>query len=102
MLFQTVAYARRIETMARLSLTRLSILLASFLGLTYTLCVLYGLAVPSSYRMHTAWEALLPGFQWLTWGDFFLGLGEVLGYGVYAAVLFALLRRLILWIPIRG
>ncbi len=81
--------------MTNVSLTRLSILLATFLGLTYALCVLYGLTVPTSYRMYPAWEALLPGFKWLSWGSFFIGLGEVLAYGVYAAILYTFLRRLI-------
>ena len=82
--------------MANLSFTRLSVLLASFLGVTYTLCILYGLVVPATYRMDRAWETILPGFQWLSWGSFFIGLGEVLFYGVYIAVLYILLSKLFL------
>ncbi len=82
--------------MTNLSLTRLSAVLAALLGVTYTLCVLYDLAVPASYRMYPAWEAWLPGFQWLTWGSFFIGLGEVLAYGIYAAALYLLLSRVAL------
>lgn len=75
------------------SFIRLSVVLASFLGVTYTLCVLYGLAVPAAYSMHSVWEGLLPGFQWLSWGSFFIGLGEVILYGVYAAALYILLSK---------
>lgn len=82
--------------MNALSLTRLSMLLAAFLGAIYTLCVLYGLAVPENYRMYSVWEGLLPGFQWLSWGSFFIGLGEALAYGVFFAALYWLLRRLVL------
>ena len=83
-------------TMTNISFTRLSIVLASLLGLSYTLCVLYDLVVPASYRMYPAWEAWLPGFQWLTWGSFVIGLGEVLAFGIYAAALYLLLSRLVL------
>lgn len=88
--------------MKSLSITRLSVLLATFLGVTYTLCVLYGLAVPEAYRMHSVWEGLLPGFRWLSWGAFFIGLGETLAYGVYFAVLYWLLLRLVVLGPRRG
>ncbi len=74
------------------SVVRLSAVLAGFLGVTFTLCVLYDLAVPASYRMYTAWDGLLPGFEGLNWGSFFIGLAEVLAYGVYAAVLLLVLR----------
>ncbi len=79
--------------MHNLSFKRLSVVLASFLGVTYILCVLYGLAVPVAYSMHSVWEGLLPGFQWLSWGSFFIGLGEVFLYGVYAAALYVLLSK---------
>ncbi len=77
------------------SFIRLSTVLALFLGVTYTLCVLYGLTVPASFQMYPAWEGLLPGFRWLSWGSYFIGLGEVLAYGVYAAGLYLLLIRLV-------
>ena len=88
--------------MNSLSITRLSALVATFLGVTYTLCVLYGLSVPEAYRMHSVWEGLLPGFSWLSWGTFFIGLGEALAYGVYFAVLYWLLRKMVVLGPHRG
>ena len=79
--------------MASLSFIRLSALVASFLAVTYTLCMLYGLLVPADYRMDQAWELILPGFQWLSWGSFLIGLGEVLFYGVYFGALYILLSK---------
>lgn len=61
--------------------------LSLFLVVSYLLCVAYGLLVPS-YPMHPAWSALLPGFSWISWSSFFLGLAEVFAYGWYAAVVF--------------
>ena len=43
--------------------------LSSFSAITFTLCVGYGLLVPSAF--HAAWllEAMLPGFKWLSVGS---------------------------------
>ena len=38
--------------------------------------------------MYQTWLRLLPGFHWLTWGSFFLGLIESFLYGIYAALIF--------------
>jgi hypothetical protein len=40
--------------------------------------------------MHPAWQAWLPGFEWLSWGSFFLGLVEVFLLTGFMAWLFAL------------
>ena len=82
--------------MTNLSFIRLSAFLASFLAITYTLCMLYGLVVPAGYRMDRAWELILPGFQWLSWVSFLIGLGEVLFYGVYITALYTLPSKLFL------
>lgn len=58
-----------------------------FLAGSYILCVIYGL-IFHEYAMHSAWEALLPGFHWLTWTTFFIGLAETILYGVYIALVF--------------
>ena len=71
---------------------RLSAILAGFLAITYTLCVLFDLAVPASYRMYPAWGALFPGFEWGDWRGFLIGFGEALVYGIYAAALYQGLR----------
>lgn len=38
--------------------------------------------------MYQTWLRLLPGFKWLTWGSFFLGLVESFLYGIYTALIF--------------
>ncbi len=53
--------------------------------ISFILCVLYGLIVPSDWQMYPLWVKLLPGFHWLNWGSFFLGLIESFIYGFYIA-----------------
>lgn len=67
--------------------------LGTFLSISYLLCVLYGLLVPPELHMHPAWAPLLPGFEWLSWGSFFLGLVESFLYGVYVAALYCPLHN---------
>jgi hypothetical protein len=38
--------------------------------------------------MYPVWAKLLPGFTWLTWPSFFLGLVESFAYGWYVALIF--------------
>lgn len=60
----------------------------SLLGIvTFTICILWDLAVPS-YSMIAIWKVLLPGFQGITWGSYILGLAEVILYAVYTALIF--------------
>ena len=61
--------------------------LGSFLVISYVLCVIYDLIFPGQ-TMYLAWIRLLPGFKWLTWGTFFLGLVETFLYGIYISVVF--------------
>ena len=70
----------------------LGMTLSGFLSISYILCVLFDLWFPA-YAMNPAWSALLPGFVWISWGSFFLGLIETFAYGWYAALLFALLHN---------
>lgn len=62
--------------------------LAVWTTFTYLFCVTYGLAVPESYHMHAFLEQVLPGFKWLSWPAFALGLVESFLYGVYAGVVY--------------
>ncbi len=71
----------------RLSVVVVGWSLSLFLAVSYLLCVLYGLLVPSA-PMYPAWSSFLPGFEWISWPGFFLGLAEVLAYGWYAALIF--------------
>jgi hypothetical protein len=58
-----------------------------FLAISFLLCVLFDLAFPA-HAMFSSWQALLPGFHWISWGSFILGLIESYGYGWYAALIF--------------
>jgi len=40
------------------------------------------------HRMHEVWLKLLPGFTWLTWPSFLLGLIETFLYGIYFGLVF--------------
>lgn len=61
-----------------------------FLAITFALCVAFDLLFPA-HAMFQAWQKLLPGFEWLSWPSFFLGLIESYGYGWYFALV---------WVPI--
>jgi hypothetical protein len=58
-----------------------------FLSISFVLCVVYDLVFPGQ-TMYLAWIRLLPGFKWITWGTFFLGLVESFLYGIYFALIF--------------
>ncbi len=77
----------------RLRIAPLGNTLSLLLTITYLLCVGFGLLAPEQMRMYEAWEPLLPGFEWLTWAGFLIGLVEVYIYGWYIAVLFVPLYR---------
>ena len=61
-----------------------------FLAIAFTLCVIFDLLVPS-HAMYHAWLDLLPGFKWLSWQSFVLGLIESYGYGWFIALI---------WVPL--
>jgi hypothetical protein len=61
-----------------------------FLAVTFALCVGFDLLFPE-HAMYRAWRDLLPGFEWLSWQSFSLGLVESWGYGWYFALI---------WVPI--
>lgn len=62
--------------------------ISSFFVITYVLCVLFGLLV-SDPGMHRLLSDLLPGFTWITWPSFFIGLVWAFVFGWYVAVIFA-------------
>jgi 2TM family of unknown function (DUF5676) len=61
-----------------------------FLAITFALCVGFDLLFPS-HAMYQAWQKLLPGFEWISWKSFFLGLIESYGYGWYFTLI---------WVPL--
>jgi hypothetical protein len=40
-----------------------------------------------SMAMYRSWQALLPGFTWISWSSFLLGLVESYGYGWFVALI---------------
>lgn len=71
----------------RIPVFALGMALGTFLALTFVLCVLFDLWFPA-LAMNPVWRPLLPGFTWLSWGSFFLGLVEAFAYGWYVALIF--------------
>lgn len=61
-----------------------------FLAITFALCVAFDLLLPE-HAMYETWQKLLPGFEWLSWKSFSIGLIEAYGYGWYFALI---------WVPI--
>lgn len=61
-----------------------------FLAISFTLCVVFDLLFPS-YAMYQSWQALVPGFVWLSWKSFLIGLIETWAYGWYFALI---------WVPV--
>lgn len=62
--------------------------LAVFTAVIFTLDVIAGLIFPNWYVMQKAWEFILPGYTFISWGAFFLGLVESFIGGFLTAVLF--------------
>ena len=73
--------------MTRLTITRLGQALGLVFAALYSLCVAWDGLFPGE-AMRSVWADALPGFDWLSTGDFFLGLVEVYLYGWIFAVLF--------------
>ena len=87
---QTAESARgafRAPKVGRILVVALGLSLSLFLALSFTLCVLLGLVFPD-WGLHQPWLQFLPGFTWVTWPSFFLGLIESFAYGWYVALIF--------------
>jgi len=63
---------------------------SALLAISYTLCIIFDLIFPD-YAMYRSWQVILPGFEWLSWKSFFIGLVETYIYGWYFALI---------WVPI--
>jgi len=71
----------------RIPVVALGMSLGSFFVVTFVLCVLFDLWFPA-LAMNPIWSPLLPGFTWISWTSFFLGLVEAFVYGWYIALIF--------------
>jgi hypothetical protein len=72
--------------MGRLYWRDVGLAMGCFLAITYVFCVAYDLAFDQ--RMYEVWLKLLPGFTWLTWQSFLVGLVESFLYGIYFGLVF--------------
>jgi hypothetical protein len=76
-----------------LSWKTVGISVGSLLSVSYVLCVVYDLIFGQT--MYRTWIGLLPGFEWIIWGTFFLGLAESFLYGIYFALVLVPLYNLL-------
>ncbi len=76
-----------LRNVSRIPVVALGMSLGSFLALTFVLCVLFDLWFPV-LAMNPVWAPLLPGFTWISWASFLLGLIEAFAYGWYIALVF--------------
>ncbi len=74
----------------RISLSAVGHASSLLIAITFTLCVAFDLVFPQ-HAMYQAWQVLLPGFEWISIGSFFLGLAISYSYGWYFALI---------WVPI--
>lgn len=65
-----------------------------FLAISFTVCVIFNLIFPQ-HQMYVAWQGLLPGFQWISFDSFLLGLVESYAYGWYFTLIWVPLYNLI-------
>ena len=72
---------------ARIPVIPLGLSLGLFFTVTFVLCVCFDLLFPGQ-AMYQSWLRLLPGFTWLTWPSFLLGVVESFVYGWYVALIF--------------
>lgn len=77
-----------VQSASRIPVMALGLSLGLFLAVTFALCVGFDLLFPGQ-AMYQSWFRLLPGFTWLSWQSFFLGLAESFAYGWYVALVFA-------------
>jgi len=61
-----------------------------FLAISFSLCIVFDLIFPQ-HQMYPVWQKLLPGFQWLSFSSFVLGLIESYAYGWYFTLI---------WVPL--
>jgi hypothetical protein len=62
--------------------------LAIWTTFSFVFCVVFGLLTPSTPHMTAFLENILPGFEWLTWRGFFIGLVQSFLYGAYAGLIY--------------
>lgn len=76
-----------VRALPRIPVVALGASLGLFFAVTFVLCVLFDLWFPAM-AMNPVWGPLLPGFAWISWASFLLGLVESVAYGWYIALVF--------------
>lgn len=71
-----------------LNIKIVSLSLGIFTSIGFILCVVYGLIVPPVMHAPRLLEMALPGFKWLTFIGFCVGLVESFLYGALAGLVF--------------
>jgi len=74
--------------MASLSIKRLGLSLSTFFAISYVICIMGYLIMPDFLVQHEALAIFLPGFKFLSWQSYFLGLIESFAWGWYIAAVF--------------
>lgn len=69
------------DTMQPLRIKTVIFTVTTFGILTYVLCIVSNLIFPQ-WKIYKLWEILLPGFSWISWGSFFIGLIGLVAYGI--------------------
>lgn len=75
-----------------LSIVPMGVTLSGFFAATYVLCLLAALVLPTQ-GMRLVFEAVIPGFVWLTATSAVLGLLWVVFIGWYIAIIFVPIRN---------
>jgi hypothetical protein len=73
----------------RLDIVPLGLSLGITFVISYVLCIVYGI-LGFQQGMHQLLFQIFPGFTWITWPSFFLGLFWSFVFGWYVAILRAL------------
>ncbi len=84
----------------KLSLKAVGNATSIFLAVTFAACVSFDLLFPQ-HAMYRGWQHLLPGFEWISWSSFLLGLVESYGYGWYIALAWVPLYNVFSGLPKR-
>jgi len=74
---------------SRIAIVPLGLTLSFFLVITYVLCVIYGLLGFQQGMHQLLFLQIIPGFTWITWPSFFIGLFWTFVWGWYIALVFA-------------
>ena len=74
--------------MIRLKFWPVALSVSALVTVSFILCMVWDLMVPTEWQMYRIWEVLLPGFRYLTVGTFVLGATESFLTGLYVAAMF--------------